>query len=313
MFDAPVGLIAAASGWGAGFRDTQDGPLALQNLGLATWLREHALLAEWHAIVNSEKHYQDFPTLRPPETLELVARHSAALAQAVAGAMAEHRFPVVLGGDHAVAMGTWGGVARGLKGGPFGLIWLDAHLDAHTLDTSPSMNPHGMSAAALLGYGHAPFLEVCGGALRPEHLCYVGVRSYEPGEIALLRRLGVRIILMEEVKRCGISAALREALAIATRGTVGFGITIDLDGFDPRDVSAIALKVPDGLRTAPTLTALATLARHPALKAIEIVEYIPRLDVRFRTAHLVRDLILALLSPLAASVLTRALPSTWRL
>jgi arginase len=313
MSIGPIGLIAAASGWGAGVRDTQDGPLALRELGLDAWLREQALFAEWHAIVGSEKHHRDFPKLGPPETLELVATHSAALAEAVATAMARHRFPVVVGGDHAVAMGTWGGVARGLKGKPFGLIWLDAHLDAHTLDTTPSMNPHGMSAAALLGYGHPPFLEICGGVLRPEHLCYVGVRSYEPGEVALLRRLGVRIILMEEVKRCGISAALREALAVATRGTVGFGITIDLDGFDPRDVPAIALKVPDGLRTAPTLTALGKLARHPALKAIEIVEYIPHLDRMFRTAHLVRDLILALLSPLAASVPTRGLPSTMRL
>src|SRR5690242_3418600 len=173
-----------------------------------------------------------------------VARHGAALADEVARAMAARRLPLVLGGDHAIAMGTWGGVARALSYEPFGLIWLDAHLDAHTVETTPSMNPHGMSAAALLGHGYELFLAFCGGALRPEHLCYIGVRSYESEEMALLRRLGVRIILMEEVKRRGMAWALAEALAIATRGTQGFGLTIDLDGFDPEDAPGIGLKVP---------------------------------------------------------------------
>jgi len=193
-------------------------------------------------------------------------------------------------------------VARGHGYAPLGLIWLDAHLDGHTLATTPSMNAHGMSAAALLGHGYQPFLDLCGGLLRPEHLCYVGVRSYESGEMELLRRLGVRIILMEEVKRRGIDDALAEALAIATRGTAGFGITIDLDGFDPIDAPGIGLKEPDGLRGAPTVAALARLARHKALRALEIVEYIPEFDDALRTAHLLRDLILALLTPQPALV-----------
>ncbi len=208
--------------------------------------------------------------------------------------MAAGEFPVVLGGDHAIAMGSWAGVARGLAHAPLGLIWLDAHLDAHTVETTPSMNPHGMGAAALLGHGDARFLALAGGVLRPEQLCYVGVRSYEDGEMALLRRLGVRVIEMHEVKRRGIAACLDEALAIATNGTAGFGVSVDLDGFDPEDAPGIGLKCADGLRAAPTLAALKRLANHPALKAIEIVEYIPEFDADFRTAHLVRDLILAL-------------------
>jgi arginase len=292
-----IALIGAASGWGAGFRHTEEGPPALERLGLAGWLGARGLDARWHAMVRTEKRWRAHPQIELPERFDLVARHGAALASEVTRAIAARRFPVVLGGDHAIAMGSWAGVAKGHGGAPLGLVWLDAHLDAHTPETTPSMNAHGMGAAALLGHGHPPFLDLCGGVLRPEHLCYVGVRSYEAGEMALLRRLGVRIILMEEVKRRGIEAALAEALSIATRGTAGFGLSIDLDGFDPADVPAIGLKEPDGLRAAPTVRALARAARHPGLRALEIVEYIPEFDEALRTAHLVRDLILAVLAP----------------
>jgi arginase len=298
----PVALIGAASGWGAGFRHTEEGPAALRQLGLAQELATSGVPAQWRAMVRTEKHWREHPRVRVPETFGLVARHGAALHDEVARAMAARRFPVVLGGDHAIAMGSWGGVARALGYEPFGLIWLDAHLDAHTVETTPSMNPHGMSAAALLGHGYEPFLAFCGGVLRPEHLCYIGVRSYESEEMALLRRLGVRIILMEEVKRRGIDWALAEGLAIATRGTVGFGLTIDLDGFDPEDAPGIGLKEPDGLRAVPTIAALRELAGDPRLRALEIVEYIPEFDRDHQTARLVRDLILALLAPAPALV-----------
>jgi arginase len=293
----PVALIGAASGWGAGFRHTEEGPPILRQLGLADWLRPRGLDATWRAMVRTEKRWREHPRVRAPETFGLVARHAAALADEVSRAIAARRFPVVLGGDHAVAMGTWAGVARAHRYPPLGLVWLDAHLDAHTLETTPSMNAHGMGAAALLGYGYQPFLDLCGGLVCPEHICFVGVRSYESGEMALLTRLGVRIILMEEVKQRGIDAALQEALAIATRGTAGFGLTIDLDGFDPLDAPAVGLKEPDGLRALPTLAALAPLARHPALRGLEIVEYIPEFDRELATAHLLRDLILAVLAP----------------
>jgi arginase len=294
---AQIALIGAASGWGAGFRHTEEGPPALKQLGLAGWLRARGLDAQWRGMVRTEKRWREHPRVRTPEAFGLVARHGAALADEVSRAIAARHFPVVLGGDHAIAMGSWAGVARAHGYAPLGLIWLDAHLDAHTTATSPSMNAHGMGAAALLGHGCAPFLDFCGGVLRPEHICYIGVRSYESGEMALLRRLGVRIILMEEVKQHGIDAALAEALTIATTSTAGFGVTIDLDGFDPIDAPGIGLKEPDGLRAGPTVRALARLSGHKALRALEIVEYIPEFDENLRTAHLLRDLILAVLAP----------------
>ncbi len=297
---AAIALIGAASGWGAGFRHTEDGPVALRDLGLADWLRKGGVDAAWRDMIASERRWHDGVEPATAEIFDLVTRHNMALADAVARAMLDAEFPLVLGGDHGIAMGTWTGVAAGMRGKPFGLIWMDAHLDAHTVRTTPSMNPHGMPAAALLGYGDARFRRLCGGALRPEHLCYIGVRSYEPEEMALLRRLGVRIMEMPEVKARGVEACLAEAYDIATRGTAGFGLTIDLDGFDPEDAPGIGLKCEDGLRAAPTVAALRALADDPKLRAIEIVEYIPEFDRDLRTAHLVRDLALALAVPAKA-------------
>lgn len=295
-----MALIGAASGWGAGVREAADGPRGLAEFGLAERLGAAGIPARWAAMVETEKHWRDHPGLGPPETFDLVARHNAALADAVAEAMAGRELPVVLGGDHAIAMGTWGGVARGMRGEPFGLIWMDAHLDAHTLATTPSQNAHGMSAAVLLGHGLPEFLSVGGGVLRPEHLCYVGVRSYEVAEWALLRRLGVRIIYMEEVRERGLARVMAEALDIATRGTRGFGLTIDLDGFDPADVPGVGLKVLGGLRGTETSTVLRGIGGDPRLRALEIVEYSPDLDQDQKTARLVLDLLSSILAPAAA-------------
>jgi arginase len=152
-----------------------------------------------------------------------------------------------------------------------------------------------MGLAALLGHGRAPFIALCGGVLRPEHVCYIGARSWEEAEMSLLRRLGVRIIEMAEVKRRGIAAALGEAVAIATAGTAAFGVSVDLDGFDPEDAPGIGLREPDGLRARPALAAPSQIAQ-PSLAALELVECVPDFDQERRTAHLVRDLIQTLLA-----------------
>jgi arginase len=297
-----ISLIGAASGWGAGLRATEDGPAALRDLGLARWLNDAGIAAEWRAIVEPARRWRGAPEPARDEIYRIVSRHNAALAAEVAAAMAAGHLPVVLGGDHAGAIGTWGGVARGLAAArdstaPLGLIWFDAHLDAHTVATSPSLNPHGMPAAVLLGHGEAQFLAIGGHVVRPENLCYIGARSYESGEIALLRRLGVRIFKMPAVRRCGLDAVMADALAIATDGTAGFGLTIDLDGFEPEDAPGIGLKTENGLRRDEMLQALAGLGNRRDLAAVEIVEYIPELDEAQRTAHLVRDLLIALLAP----------------
>jgi arginase len=297
---APVALIGAGSGWGAGYRQTEAGPAALRDWGLAQELRRAGIDARWSAMIEPERSWREAQHLRGPATYGLVLRHAAAVGDAVVAAVEAGCFPVVIGGDHAIEMGTWSGLSRALGKASLGVVWLDAHLDAHTLETTPSQNAHGMGVAALLGLGHLDFVNLAGGTLRPEHICLLGIRSYEPEEMDLLCRLGARIIPMPEVTARGMNDVLAEGVAIATRGTQGFGFSIDLDGFEPEDAPGIGLKEPNGLHAGDTVAALAAYAGHSALKAIEIVEYIPEFDVDHRTAKLVRDLLIALLRPAAS-------------
>src|SRR5688572_22898240 len=206
-----------------------------------------------------------------------VSRLCGLLASAVADALAHGRLPCVLGGDHSCAGGTWTGVARGVKG-PLGLIWIDAHMDAHTPRTSHTGRLHGMPLAWLLGQDDDPLYGLATGVLEPRHVALLGVRSFEPEERERLDRLGVRIMYMDEIHRRGIDAVLDEALAIATRGTSAFGVSIDLDVVSPDEAPGVGTPVPDGVSGGELARAIARIGGRRDLIAVELVEYAPRLD-----------------------------------
>ncbi|CAD5211733.1 unnamed protein product [Bursaphelenchus xylophilus] len=202
----------------------------------------------------------------------------------------------VIGGDHSVAMGTWSGVSAALAAmgrGRLGLVWIDAHLDAHTPQSSETGNVHGMPVAHLLGYGD---LQLAGlfdkiPKIQPENLAMVGIRSFERPEEKLLKDLNVRIFYMDEVKERGISAVLKEAVAIARNGTAGFGMSIDLDGFDPVAAPAVGTPEPDGLDPDEFLNALHELD-FSRLVATELAEFSPERDTPDRrTERLCIDLL----------------------
>jgi len=196
-------------------------------------------------------------------------------------------FPLVVGGDHSCAIGTWSGVHRALADrGPIGLIWIDAHMDSHTFATTPSGQIHGMPLAALLGHGDATLTGIEGieAKLLPEHVCLIGVRSYEAGEAALLHGLGVRVFEMDEVRRRGLAEVFEEALTIVRQGTAGFGVSVDLDALDPEEEPGVGTPVPGGLRRAELADALSRLRGDRAFVAMEIVEYNPRRDRGHATA-----------------------------
>lgn len=206
-----------------------------------------------------------------------VSRLCAQLAAAVAEARRRGRLPCVIGGDHSCAGGTWTGVARTVPGA-LGLVWIDAHMDSHTPATSHTGRLHGMPLAWLLGQDDDPLYGLGAGVLEPKHVCLVGVRSYEPEEDERLRRLGVRVIFMDEVRSRGIDAVLDEALDIATAGTSGFGVSIDLDVVTPEEAPNVGTPVAGGVTSAELARALQEVAGRPALAGIELVEYSPRLD-----------------------------------
>jgi arginase len=223
-----------------------------------------------------------------------VSRLCGQLAAAVAGARRRGRLPCVIGGDHSCAGGTWTGVARTVQGA-LGLVWIDAHMDSHTPATSHSGRLHGMPLAWLLGQDDDPLYGLGAGVLEPQHVCLVGVRSYEPEEDERLRRLGVRVIFMDEVRSRGIDAVLDEALDIATAGTSGFGVSIDLDVVTPEEAPNVGTPVAGGVTSAELARALQEVAGRPALAAIELVEYSPRLDRDGLTGRVAIDLLSAAL------------------
>ena len=238
------------------------------------------------------------PILEPPpgerRKQYAVSKLCGQLASAVADARRHGRLPCVIGGDHSCAGGTWTGVARTVPG-PLGLIWIDAHMDSHTPATSHTGRLHGMPLAWLLGQDDDPLYGLGAGVLKPQHVCLVGVRSYEPEEDERLRRLGVRVVFMDEVRARGIDAVLDEALDIATAGTSAFGVSIDLDVITPDEAPSVGTPVAGGVTSAELARALEQVAGRPALAAIELVEYSPRLDRDGHTGRVALDLLSAAL------------------
>jgi arginase len=223
-----------------------------------------------------------------------VSRLCAELAAAVAAARRRDRLPCVIGGDHSCAGGTWTGVARTLRGS-LGLLWIDAHMDSHTPATSHTGRLHGMPLAWLLGQDDDPLYGLSAGVLEPQHVCLVGVRSYEPEEDERLRRLGVRVVFMDEIARRGIDAVLDEALDIVTAGTGGFGVSIDLDVVTPEEAPNVGTPAKGGVSSAELARALERIPLRPGLAAVELVEYSPRLDRDGRTARVAIELLSAAL------------------
>jgi arginase len=196
----------------------------------------------------------------------------------------------VLGGDHSCAGGTWSGVARTVNG-DLGLLWVDAHMDSHTPGTSHTGRLHGMPLAWLLGEDDDPLYGLAAGVVAPRHVCIVGVRSFEPEEKARLEQLGVRVFFMDEIRRRGLGAVFRDALAIVRGGTAAFGVSVDLDVVSPEEVPHVGTPVLDGLASADLARALAGIGADPALAALELVEYSPRLDAEGRSARVAVELL----------------------
>ncbi len=272
-------VIGAASGAGAPDPACASGPDALRRYRVFhdTPLQHVA----WDAILRVPRKAADTP-------LHAVQTLGTRLAAEVESVLQAGHFPLVVGGDHSCAIGTWSGVHHALAStGPIGLIWIDAHMDSHTFATTPSGQIHGMPLAALLGHGEAALTAIDGpeAKLRPEHVCLIGVRSFEAGEAALLQRLGVRVFGMTEIRRRGLAAVFDEALTIVRHGTAGFGVSVDLDALDPEEEPGVGSPVPGGLHRDELAAALSRLRDDPAFVAMEIAEYNPRRDRRHTTAN----------------------------
>jgi arginase len=280
-----VVAIAASSGAGARDPGCKDGPVAFRSY----W--NHSPFAQKQQLI-----WEDLPEglvdgAAPLDAVARVGRWLAAAAQRVT----ERRDRLlVIGGDHSCSIGTWNGVARATpRSSTLGLIWIDAHMDMHVPETTHTGAIHGMPVAALLGYGAPELIGLAGGrpALAPERVCLVGARSFEREEVEFARRHGIRVIGMDEVSRRGIADCLAEARGIATRGGAGYGVSLDLDVFDPADAPGVGTPEPGGIRADGFFDAWSDLTCNPACRGVEVVEYNPHRDRASRTAQLMGGLV----------------------
>lgn len=279
-----VRVIGAASGLGAQDRACED--------GLVAFHRSQA----WHELAHQPR--VDWgETLFAADSVAVsgvgrIASLCRRLATEVASALSADEFPLVIGGDHSIAIGTWSGVARAI-GEPPGLLWIDAHLDSHTPETSYSGAVHGMPLACLLGRGDKRLLNIGlnGPQISAAHTVVFGPRSYETEELDFLRTMGVRVISGEDIDERGFSRCLAEAIGIVADAPAGFGVTLDLDAIDPALAPGVGSPEPDGLWDGDVVSGLRRLSQLPGLRAMEIVEYNPDRDWLGRTAQLMTDLI----------------------
>lgn len=217
--------------------------------------------------------------------LEEVVRVNTDLCRQVGEVVDKGNFPLVLGGDHSIAIGTLAGLMQ--SGKKIGVIWFDAHGDINTADSSPSGNIHGMPVAVAMGLGHDKLVGIGGSEnkLSPKHFVLVGARDLDIGERRLLKELGVTVFSMHEVDLLGIVKVMEEAIRIATDGTEGLHVSFDMDAMDPFHAVGTGTRVPGGLTYRESHLAMELIAQSGCLTSAEFVEVNPLLDYKNETAE----------------------------
>ena len=211
------------------------------------------------------------------------------------------KFPLTLGGDHSVAAGTVAGVAeffrqqRRVQENKIGLIWIDAHADINTPETSPSGNVHGMPLAAIMELGPVELSNIYDFSpkVHPENCVLVGVRDIDAQEKENIKRTGIEVYTMRDIDERGMRTIIEEALRIAGRGTAGYHVSLDMDWIDPEDAPGVGTPVRGGASYREAHLAMEIISDHGRMVSFEIVEVNPVIDEHNRTADLAVELTLS--------------------
>jgi arginase len=207
------------------------------------------------------------------------------------------KVPLALGGDHSVAVGTIAGVAEFYRRQKqkIGLIWIDAHSDINTPESSPSGNVHGMPLAAIMGLWPSELANIYGFSpkIGPENCVLVGIRDVDAIEKENIRKAGVEVFTMRDIDERGMRAVMEEAVRMATRGTAGYHVSLDMDWVDPEDAPGVGTPVPGGATYREAHLAMEIMADDGHLLSFEIVEVNPVIDEHNRTAELAVELALS--------------------
>jgi len=227
--------------------------------------------------------------------LEPIVQVAEELANIVSSTLQAQEFPLVLGGDHSIALGSLAGVARIHKN--VGVLWIDAHGDFNTDQTTPSGNIHGMILAALAGLGHTRLTHVGGWSpkIHTQTIVIVGARDLNEGEKELLRSNAIHVFTMSDIDQHGISEVMQQALTIAGQGNDGIHLSLDMDALDPKEAPGVGTPVRGGLTYREAQLAMELVADSGQLVAMDVVEVNPILDRENATALLAVELVLSAL------------------
>lgn len=287
--DRRVAVLGAALDLGTARRGVDMGPSAIRYAGLAERISGLGFEVSDSGNVVAELPELAEQTDEKARYLPAILATCAQLATRVAGIVRSGSLPLVLGGDHSIAMGTLAGLHS--VHGPGGVLWIDAHGDMNTPDTSPSGNVHGMPLAAALGacgfvldgFAEPPWVD-------PEHVALVGLRSLDADERELIRSAGVHAFTMADIDRRGIAGVMHEALEIAG-GRGFFHLSVDMDACDPEIAPGVGTPVRGGLSYREASLAMELVAERSMPTSIEVVEVNPILDNADMTGYLAVDLV----------------------
>lgn len=280
-----MSIIGVPLDFGQSRRGVDMGPSAIRYAGIIDRMESigHAVTDEGNirvSVVEQKKHNDS-----NLKNLDEVIQATTDLAMKVAEVLDAGRFPLVLGGDHSIAIGTLAGLAS--KYNNLGVIWYDAHTDFNTAEISPSGNIHGMPLAVSVGLGHESLVNIHskGQKIKPENIVVIGARSVDPEERLLIKESGIKVFTMHEIDRYGMTTVMEEAIAyLRSREVDGVHLSLDLDGLDPLYTPGVGTPVPGGISYRESHLAMEMLEDSGMITSAEFVEVNPILDEGNKTA-----------------------------
>lgn len=295
-----ISIIGVPTDYGQTRRGVDMGPSAIRYAGVVERLEAIGHVVHDQGDIRVSQKQEGIMVDKQLLNLEEVIDVSTSLANSVSKSVEQKAFPLVLGGDHSIAIGTLAGLGEHYEN--LGVIWFDAHADLNTPETTPSGNIHGMPLAVSIGLGHERLVKIRNNVpkIKPENVIIIGARSVDPGERELINQQGIKVYTMHEVDRLGMTRVMEDALVyLRARDIDGLHLSLDLDGLDPLYTPGVGTPVPGGITYRESHLAMEMLQESGMLTSAEFVEVNPILDEKNRTA----DVAVALMGSLFGETL----------
>lgn len=279
-----ISIIGVPMDLGQTRRGVDMGPSAIRYAGIVERLENLDYKVEDLGDIHIDHSNQSIGTDETIKNIDLVASINENIAKKVDEVVLKGSTPLLLGGDHSIAMGSLAGIAKHYKN--LGVIWYDAHGDLNTMETSPSGNAHGMPLAASLGLGHSKFTDILDYSpkIKPENLVIIGARSLDEGEKQLIKEKKIKVYTMHQIDRLGMTKVMEETITYLKNKTDGVHLSLDLDGLDPNDAPGVGTPVLGGISYRESHLAMEMLAESNLITSAEFVEVNPILDEGNKTA-----------------------------